>query len=71
MITRVILAVVIAVAVGIVLVALLGPVIASLDVPIAKTIGAFFKNWGFVIGVLAGLWFFFAGGGISLPGNKP
>jgi peptidoglycan/LPS O-acetylase OafA/YrhL len=70
MVTRIVLAVVIAVAIGIILVALLGPVIAGLDVPIAKTIGHFFEAWGFIIGVLAGLWYFFAGGGISLPGNK-
>lgn len=59
---RLVLAVVVAVIVGIVLVGLLGPVLISVKVPIATTIGAFFVSWGFVIGVLAGLWYYFAGG---------
>lgn len=60
--TRLILAVVVAVIVGIVLVGLLGPVLVSVKVPIAATIGEFFINWGFIIGVLAGLWYYFTGG---------
>jgi hypothetical protein len=66
-ITRIVLAVVIAVVVTIVLVGLLGPILETLKVEIATTIGRFFVSWGAVIGVLAGLWYFFAGGGISLP----
>ncbi len=62
MIARVVLAVVIAVVVGIVLTALLGPILDTLKVPIATTIGEFFVAWGFVIGVLCGLWYFFSGG---------
>ncbi len=62
---RAILAVVVAVVVGIVLVALVGPILAGLDVPIAKTVGDFFEHYGYVIGVLAGLWFYFAGGTIG------
>lgn len=62
MIARAVLAVVVAVVVGIVLVALLGPILVSLKVPIASTVGKFFENYGYVIGVLAGLWYFFAGG---------
>jgi hypothetical protein len=58
---KAIIAVVVAVVVGIVLVGLLGPVIISLKVPIATTVGEFFKNWGFVIGVLSGLWYYFKG----------
>ena len=69
MIARVVLAVVVAVVVGIVLVALLGPILDTLKVPIATTIGEFFVAWGYVIGVLCGLWYFFAGG-FSFP-SKP
>lgn len=61
-ISRIVLAVVVAVVVGIVLVALLGPILVDIKVPIAKTIGEFFIAWGWVIGVLSGLWFYFAGG---------
>ena len=61
-IKRIVLAVVVAVVVGIVLTALLGPILVSIHVPIAEVIGHFFEDWGFIIGVLAGLWFYFAGG---------
>ena len=72
MITRIVLAVIVAVVVGILLTALLGPILDSLKVPIATTIGHFFDNWGFVIGILCGLWYFFAGGGLpSLPKRNP
>jgi uncharacterized membrane protein YvlD (DUF360 family) len=70
-ISKIVLAVIIAVVVGIVLAALLGPVLATLGVPIAVTIGHFFEAWGFVIGVLAGLWYFFTGGNmISIGGPR-
>ncbi len=58
---KLVLAVVVAVVVGIVLVGLLGPVLVSVRVPIAETVGHFLTAWGFVIGVLAGLWYYFAG----------
>lgn len=64
---RAVLAVVVAVVVGIVLTALLGPILNTLKVPIATTLGDFFVNYGFVIGVLAGLWYFFAGWSWSKP----
>ena len=57
-----ILAVVIAVIVGLVLVGLLGPVLVSLHVPIATTIGGFLIEFGWVLGVLVGLWYYFSGG---------
>jgi len=63
LIARAVVAVVIAVVVGIVLVALLGPILVSLKVPIAETVGKFFENYGYVLGVLAGLAYFFLGGG--------
>lgn len=61
MIGRVVLALVVAIVVWLVLTAFLGPVLVSLKVPIATTIGDAFINYGYVIGVLAGLWYFFAG----------
>ena len=70
MITRVVLALVVAVVVGLVLVALLGPILVGLAVPIAVTVGDFFVKYGWVLGVLAGLWSFFSGA--SFPGfNRP
>lgn len=60
-IRNLVLAVVVAVVVGIVLVALLGPILNTLKVPIATTIGGFLVAYGFVIGVLAGVWYYFAG----------
>jgi uncharacterized membrane protein YvlD (DUF360 family) len=60
-IRKLVLAVVVAVVVGIVLVALLGPILDTLKVPIATTVGDFFKNYGYVLGVLAGLWYYLAG----------
>jgi uncharacterized membrane protein YvlD (DUF360 family) len=65
-IARLVLALVVAIVVGLGLTALLGPILVSLAVPIAVVIGDFFVKWGWVIGVLAGLWYFFAGG-FSLP----
>lgn len=61
MIGRLVIAVVVAVVVGLVLVALLGPILISLAVPIAVVVGEFFIRWGWVLGVLAGLYYFFAG----------
>ena len=60
-IRRLVLALAVAVIVGIVLVFLLGPILDTLKVPIATTVGGFLIAWGFVIGVLAGLWYYFAG----------
>lgn len=61
LIVRIVLAVVIAAVVGIVLSALLGPILITLKVPIAITVGRFFIDWGWVLGVLAGVWYFAAG----------
>lgn len=67
MIARLVLALVVAIVVGLGLSALLGPILVSLAVPIAVVIGDFFIKWGWVLGVLAGLWYFFAGGGLTWP----
>lgn len=65
MISRVVLTVVVAVVVGLVCI-LLGSILITLQVPIAVTIGGFLAVWGWVLGVLAGLWFFFRGGTLSI-----
>lgn len=59
--TRLIIAVIVAVVTGIVLAALLGPILLTLNVPIAETIGKFFLAWGFILGVIAGIWYYFTG----------
>lgn len=40
---------------------LLGGILDTLKVQIAVTIGDWLKNYGAVLGVLAGIWYFFAG----------
>jgi uncharacterized membrane protein YvlD (DUF360 family) len=62
MIGRIVLALVVAILVGLLLTFLLGPILLMLSVPIAVVIGGFFVQWGWVLGILAGLWYFFAGG---------
>jgi hypothetical protein len=70
MIARVVLAVVVAVVVTLACI-LLGGILADLKIDVAVTIGKFLENYGAVIGILAGLWYFFSGGGISWPGRNP
>ncbi len=60
MLRRLILAVVVAVVVTLACY-LLGSILDTLKVQIAITIGDFLKTYGGVLGVLAGLWHFFAG----------
>jgi hypothetical protein len=67
MIARLVLALVVFIVVGLALTALLGPILIWLGVPVATIIGEFFVKWGWVLGVLAGLWYFFAGGGLAWP----
>jgi len=61
MIGRLVLALVVAVVVGLACL-LLGVILAGLAVPIAVTVGGFLTTYAWVIGVLAGLWHFFKGG---------
>lgn len=70
MIARLVLAVVVAVVVGLACVALLGPILISIGVPIATVVGAFLVQWGWVLGILAGLWFFFSGASIPIPWRR-
>ena len=58
---RLVLAIVIAIAVGIGLM-FIGTIVVTLKAPIAVSVGGFLEAWGWTIGVLAGLWYFFAGG---------
>lgn len=67
MIARLVLALVVAIIVGLLLTAVLGPILVMLAVPIAVVIGDFFIRWGWVLGILAGLWFFFSGGPVAWP----
>lgn len=54
---------IIAAVIGLLLVGLLGPILITVHIPIATTVGEFFVNWGWPIGLLCGLWFFFTNGG--------
>ncbi len=61
MIKRAVLAVIVAIFVGLVCMYLLGPILVSLVVPIAVIVGDFFVRFGWTLGILAGLWYFFSG----------
>ena len=62
LIEAIIIAVVLAVIVGALLVYLLGPIIKTIPAPIAQIIGDFFVRFGWAIGLLVGvIWFFFGG----------
>jgi len=65
LIGRIVLAVVVAVVVTLACI-LLGTILAGLKVDIATTVGDFLKTYGAVLGVLAGLWYFFVNGGIRV-----
>lgn len=60
MFVRAILAIIVAVAVALICI-LLGGILNSINAPIIEPIGEFLHNWGWVIGALAGLWYFFSG----------
>lgn len=61
MISRVVLAIVVAVLVGLVCMFLLGPILLTVSVPIVQIAGSFLVNLGWTLGLLAGVWYFFAG----------
>ena len=65
MIKRIVIAFVIAIAVGLVLVKLLGPLFVGMNVPPATAVGNFSVTYGWVIVVLFGIWFYFTGGTFS------
>lgn len=60
MLAKLILAVVVAVIVTLACY-LLGAILVALTVQIAVTIGNWLKQYGAVLGILAGLWHFFSG----------
>lgn len=63
MLSRLVLSVVVAVLVTLGCM-LLGAILITLKVEIASTIGNWLRTYGSVLGVLAGLWYFFAGSSI-------
>lgn len=67
---RVILAIVVG-AIAWLLCMFIGGLLATLAIPPIVFVGHFLKDWGYVIGVLVGLWFFFAGGGFTWPPRTP
>lgn len=67
MLSRIVLAVVVAVVVTLACI-LLGGILITLRVDIAVAVGAFLKNYSGVLGILAGLAYFF--GGYSVPTRK-
>lgn len=60
MIGRIVLAVVVGAAVGL-LCLLLGMLLGAVGIPFVATVGSFLSTWAWVIGILAGLWWFFSG----------
>jgi len=65
MLSKLILAVVVAIVVTLACY-LLGAILIALKVEIAVTIGTFLKSYGGVLGILAGLWYFFTNNGLTL-----
>jgi hypothetical protein len=63
MLRKLILSVIVAVVVTLACI-LLGAVLITLKVDIAVTVGEWLKQYGGVLGVLSGLWYFFAGSSI-------
>ncbi len=61
MIRKLVLSVVVAVVVTLACM-LLGGILSALNVSIAVVLGHFLETYGSVLGILAGLWYFFAGG---------
>lgn len=67
MLVRIGQAVLIAAVVGFLLAVVLGPLLVTLKIPIIVFFGRILAEWGWVIGVAAGLWAFFFGSGFSWP----
>jgi len=60
MLRKLILALVVAIVVTLACI-LLGAILELLKVEVALVVGGWLKTYGVVLGVLAGLWYFFAG----------
>jgi hypothetical protein len=67
MLQRILLAVVVAVAAGLICL-LVGIVLDALKVPPAVAVGGFLVAYCWVIGVLFGLWYFLKGGSLGIGG---
>lgn len=65
MITEIALAVIVALVVG-GLALLLGRVLKTIPAPITTTVGGWLDQFGWGIGVIAGLWFFLTGGKLPI-----
>lgn len=65
MIRKLVLAVVVAVVVTLLCV-LLGSLLAALQVEVAVVVGGFLKTYSAVLGILAGIWYYFTGGSLTL-----
>lgn len=59
MIEAIIVAVLVATLVGLLLVYLVGPALKMLPGPLGALLGGFFIQWGWLLGVIVGLLFFF------------
>lgn len=70
MIEAIIVAIVVAALVGLLLVGLLGPILNSVGIPIVSVLGAFFVRWGWVLGVLIGVLWFFGGSLLGFGGKR-
>jgi hypothetical protein len=66
MIARIVLACVVG-AVTFLVCILVGGLLGSIGIPFIAVVGAFLVQWAPVIGLLAALWYFFAGGSFSIP----
>lgn len=65
MLNKLILSVIVAIVVTLVCI-LVGGILQELTVRVAVTVGNFLKTYSAVIGVLAGLWYYFSGANINL-----
>ncbi len=70
LIGRIVLAVVVGVVVYLVCL-LVGPLVMGLHASFAVTVGGWLVTYAAVLGLLAALWYFFAGGGIAWPRRQP
>ncbi len=66
MLNRLVLAVVVGVIVALACF-LVGGLLVDLRIDFAQTIGGWLRDFGAVLGLLAALWYFFKGGGITIP----
>lgn len=69
MIARIILAVAVCVVVALVCIFLAGPIIVTLGagIPPLVIVGDFLIKFGWVLGLIAGIWYYFAGTGWTWP----